>query len=331
VNEALPRLHIIFNPLAGPADLGHVVERTAGFWRNLGWETTVQATEYAGHAEELARQAAGRHALLVLSGGGDGTLRESANGLIGSRTILGILPMGTGNSFAKELHMPHPGLIDHRALEEASVLLAEGRVHEMDVGETSDGRYWLLWAGTGLDGFLVSRMEPRSKLVKRLGPIGYAAQAIFLMPGFRGINATVLVDNEEIKGTFAMATVANCRRFAGGILQVNQDARLDDGQFEVWLVNRRNALGLIRLILAVLRGRHYNHSDFAWLSGQQIRIETDPPAPVQVDGDPAGVTPFTCHVRAGALRILIPSTAPAGLFSQPGKTLLEIRSEEFTY
>jgi diacylglycerol kinase (ATP) len=331
VNEALPRLHIIFNPLAGPADLGPVVERAAGFWRNLGWETSVQATEYAGHAEELARQAASQRALLVLSGGGDGTLRESASGLIGSRTILGLLPMGTGNSFAKELHMPRPGLIDHRALEEASALLAGGRVYEMDVGKTADGRYWLLWAGSGLDGYLVSRMEPRSKLVKRLGPVGYAVQAIFLMPRFRGINATISVDDEVIKGAFAMVTVANCRRFAGGILHVNQDARLDDGQFEIWLIKRRSFLGLLRLILAVLRRRHNNHPDFARLSGRRIRIETDVPAPVQVDGDPGGATPFECHVRAGALRMLIPSTAPAGLFCQPGKTLAEVRKEIFTH
>jgi len=329
VNEALPRLHIIFNPLAGPGSLDGAIQRVAQFWRNRGWDASVQATEHAGHAEELARQAAEQCVLLVLAGGGDGTLRETAGGLIGSRSILGLLPMGTGNSFAKELHMPLPGLIDHRALIEASTLLAGGRVHKMDVGETADGRHWLLWAGSGLDGYLVNRMEPRSKLVKRLGPVGYALQAIFLIPRFRGINATVMVDDEAISGTFSMVTVANCRRFAGGILQMNRYARLDDGQFEVWLVRRRSFLGLINLMVATLRGRHYGHPDFACVSGMRILVETDRPAPVQIDGDPGGVTPFSCHIQAGALRILVPSTTPADLFTQPGKPLSQIKSEGF--
>jgi YegS/Rv2252/BmrU family lipid kinase len=309
---------IVYNPLAGPADLQNTIQQVARFWQSRGWQVTLHATQYRGHATTLAAQAATDGYDLVLAGGGDGTLGEVADGLAMTETILGLLPMGTGNSFAKELHMPRPGLLDHRGLVESSAMLASGRVYAMDMGRNADGRYWLLWAGAGLDGFLVERMEPRPKRLKRLGAFGYALQALTLLPQFDGMRATVWVDDQQVSGDFSMVTVCNCRYFAGGMIELNPDAALDDGIFDIWLVRRKSTLGVARLMLAVRSGRRDEHPDLMVLSGRSIRIETAEPVPIHTDGDPGGTTPFSCEVVPAALRVLIPASTPLGLFQRPG-------------
>ena len=110
----------------------------ADFWRNRGWQIQVQPTKFKGHATELAKQAALAGCQLVLAAGGDGTLGEVANGLAGTDTMMAPLPVGTANSFAKELGIPLPGFLDKQRLLEAARVLANGRVYSMDLGYRHD-------------------------------------------------------------------------------------------------------------------------------------------------------------------------------------------------
>lgn len=312
---------LIYNPIAGPASIHTTIERVADFWRRREWDVDVQPTRYAGHAVVLARQAAAQGKRLVLAAGGDGTLGEVANGLANSQTIMGPLPTGTGNSFGKELRMPRPNLIDHRALVEAAALLASGRVHAMDMGRFSDGKYWLLWTGTGVDSFVVDRMEPRSKWSKRLGPLGYAAQAIAIAPRFPPMKATVVVDERRYEGVFLLILVANCRRFAGGEVMLNPRARLDDGRFEVFLFGGGGPVRTFQYLWQVWRGRHEANPNVTILTGKSVTVKTSQPMSIQTDGDPAGLTPIECHIEPRALRLLVPRTAPSDLFSGAGLPL----------
>lgn len=313
---------IIYNPLAGPADMATSIGRVADFWRARDWEVDVKPTQYAGHAVALARQAAAANRRLVLAAGGDGTLGEVANGLAHSDTIMGPLPTGTGNSFGKELRMPRPNLIDHRALVEAAALLASGRVYRMDMGRFDKGKYWLLWTGTGVDSYVVDRMEPRSKWSKRMGPVGYAVRAISLAPRFPPMQATVTVDGERLEGAFLLILVSNCRRFAGGEVLLSPEARLDDGLFELFLFRGNGPVQIFTYLWQVWRGKHGNNPDILVMKARHVHVETSPKMPLQTDGDPAGYTPFSCHIEPGVLRLLAPRSAPSGLFSGPGLSII---------
>lgn len=312
---------IIYNPLAGPADMANTIDRVAEFWRARDWSVEIRPTHYAGHAVALARQAANEGRRLVLAAGGDGTLGEVANGLAHSETIMGPLPTGTGNSFGKELRMPRPNLIDHRALVEAAALLASGRVYKMDMGRFEQGKYWLLWTGAGIDSYVVDRMEPRSKWSKRIGRVGYALQAISLAPRFPQMTATVDVDDVHMEGTFLSVLISNCRKFAGGEVLLNPDGRLDDGLFEVFLIRGQGAVQTFKILWQIWRGVHLSSPDIVVLKGRQVKVQTSPRMPLQTDGDPAGYTPFSCHIEPGALRLLAPRSAPSVLFSGPGLSI----------
>ena len=173
----------------------------------------------------------------------------------------------------------------------------------------------------GIDSYLVDQIEPRSKLSKRLGPAGYVAQAFWLMPRFKPMEATVTIDGQRFGDTFLLVLVSNCRRFAGGEVVLQPQATMDDGQFEVSLFRGEGTAQAIQYLWEVWRGQHLEDPAITVVRGQEVTVETDRTMPVHTDGDPAGRTPFTCRIAPGALRLLVPRTAPGGLFGKTGLSL----------
>lgn len=301
----------------------------ADFWQAQGWDITIKPTEAAGHATELARQAAAAEIDMVLAAGGDGTLGEVTNGLAHSPTLMAPLPAGTANSFAKELLMPRPGVFyrQGQGLLDAVDALAAGRVQAMDLGYTpgvkGNGRYWLLWAGVGADGYLVDQVEPRPKWSKRLGTVGYMLQGLFILPTIPSFQATVTVDDQEYTGEYLLILCSNARRYVGGMVELSAEARLDDGLIEVWLLPAGSTARLAQYAVQAKSGRLKANADVTKVTGSQVTIRTTPHMPCQTDGDKSGDTPLHIQVRPRALNLLVPSTAPADLFSLPGVPLAE--------
>ncbi len=294
---------------------------------------SIYPTQHPGHAAEIAHEAADHGHHLVLAAGGDGTLGEVANGLAKTNTIMAPLPVGTANSFAKELQLPRPGLGRQHKLLAASDLLADGRVQAVDLGVAqAEGpphpsghlqQYWLLWAGTGVDGFLVDKLEPRPRWAKRLGAADYALRGIRVATHMPKMEAEIVVDGRTITGRFLLVAVSNCRLYAGGEVVLSPLAQMDDGRFEVWLFRGDGLARIFKYLAQVRLGWHLNHPDIEMVYGRDITIHTDPAMPCQTDGEKAGQTPLSCRLERGALNLLSPPTAPDGLFQRPGVPLLE--------
>jgi diacylglycerol kinase (ATP) len=316
----MPKGTLIYNPMAGPLNVMVTIEKVADFWRERGWQMQVEPTRYAGHAVELARLAAAHHHDLVIAAGGDGTLGEVANGLAHTETALALLPVGTGNSFAKELKIPRPQMFNQGQLLRASEALWRGRVQAMDLG-CRGNHYWVLWAGAGADGYLVKRIEPRSKLTKKLGSVGYFLQILRLIPQLPPIQATVHVDGQTYRDIFLLITISNCRLFAGGELVLSPQALLDDGLFEVWLFPGQGLGPILRYLWQIRQGQHIHNPAVLHAVGQEVTIESDHPLYFHTDGDLGGTTPMSTTIHSRALRVLIPDTAPDGMFQQAGERL----------
>ena len=303
------------------------MELVADFWRVRGWDTIIRPTKAVGHATLLAEEAVAAGHRLVLAAGGDGTLGEVTNGLAGTGVAMAPLPIGTANSFARELHMPLPGLFNPHRLLQATDVLAAGRVQEMDLGFTvtgkGQGRYWLLWSGVGADGFLVDQLEPRPKWTKRVGPLSYVLQGIPVMLRLPPMAAVVEVDGQRFQDDYLLILVSNSRRYVGGMLTLSPQALLDDGLFEVWLFPGRGVWRMAEYLAQAKLGDMTQNRHVTKLAGRQITIEATPPFPFQTDGEPAGTTPLSVEIRPRALHLLVPATAPADLFTQPGVSLAE--------
>ncbi|MFN2255911.1 MAG: diacylglycerol/lipid kinase family protein [Candidatus Promineifilaceae bacterium] len=318
---------LIYNPLAGPADLANTMERIAQRWRTVGWEIDIRSTKAAGHAVQLAADAVDRGRQLVLAAGGDGTLGEVVNGLAGSQTMMGVLPAGTANSFARELKLPLPGLLHENNLLTASDALMAGYVQTVDLGytaspENAGGRYWILWTGTGADSYLVNELEPRPKWSKRIGWPSYVVQGIPTLPKFSHIHARVEVDGHHFEDDYILVLISNCQRYAGGFVTLSPDAKVDDGLLEVWLFGGRGLLTMSRHAIRTLQGQASKEPDALLLRGKEITIQTDPLMPAQTDGEPAGETPLYCRIVPASLKLLTPRSAPRSLFTIQGPKLL---------
>ncbi|NJN83689.1 MAG: hypothetical protein HC802_16360 [Caldilineaceae bacterium] len=210
--------------------------------------------------------------------------------------------------------MPRPNLLNPAWLRHASQALLAGRVQRVDMGLCA-GRYWLLWAGIGVDSFIVTQIEPRGRLFKRFGSFGYGVKALLTVPKFRGMRASVAVDGDEVDGDFLLVTAVNCRLFAGGALSLNQAGVLDDGEFEVWLLHGRQWPTLLRHTLEITLQHHLHSGNATVKRGRSLRVETRPCLPYHLDGEPVGHSPFPARSSRGRCGCLRPAPHRATCFA----------------
>ena len=188
ISTALDAL-VIHNPWAGTSPAKDAVLEAVEWWRSHGWKVELAETRGPGDSTFLARRAAEAGKGAVIVAGGDGTLSQAANGLANSQTALGLLAVGTGNIWARDIGVPILTGRGVKAATEAARILAQGTVRQMDLGRVGD-HYFMLWLGLGLDGHIVSHVEPRGRLAKSLGMPYYFLAAVLRPPAGRARAST---------------------------------------------------------------------------------------------------------------------------------------------
>jgi len=306
---------IVYNPAAGPRDVKRELKRVRRELVRRGWSIEIETTRLRGDASLLARQAARAGLDAVWVAGGDGTASEAVNGLVGSETALGILPVGTGNIWARQLRLPIYTITHPFRLREAAIAQVEGQVRAVDVGQLND-RYFLLWAGIGFGAQVTTELEPRSRRTKRLGALPYAIAAIMLAREFSGVRTNAVLDGRLVRGRTILILVSNIQMYA--FFRVARQAQLDDGLLDVFVFKGLGLSYTIRHAAKILSGRHLQDPRVVQRQARQITVWTEEPMAVQVDGDPVGTTPVSLRVVPRAIRILVPPRAPLSLFSADG-------------
>ncbi len=298
---------LLHNPYAGRFPPRPFVERTVRTLRRLGWEVHAVESPEPQEVSRLAAACAAEGCDVLFVAGGDGTIGQAASGLAGTPTALGVLPSGTGNVFAQELGLAGLGYTGWFALEEAARRLAAGRLATMDLGRCN-GRLFLLWAGVGLDGYVIRRIEPRPRLAKTLAVPYYVSAAAWAARDWRGIELRVTVDGQTVSGRFGQAVVTNIRRYGGGLFRLAPEARADDGLLDVWLLPGDDFNHALMQVWRLMWGQHVRHPAVKSLRGREISLEADAPACWQLDGEayPASQR-FEIGVWPRALNVLLPA------------------------
>lgn len=301
VSDAVPdarrsvRVRVVLNPLAGNAEDVRGVQAAMQIWQSRGWEVELTPTEYAGHAVELAREAAQAGYTLVTAAGGDGTVNEVVNGIAHTETALAVLPFGTGNVWVRELKLP---LVP----QDAAATLADGHVVSLDLGRAAD-RYFLLMAGVGFDAAVARAVDPEAK--RKLGMLAYIVQGVLAAREIRGTRCRIELDGRVVKGRVLMVVIGNSRLY-GGFVQITHHATLTDGLLDVAVINGQDARSAPLHLLSILLRRYNFNPDMNYYRARNVRISSATPLDVQVDGDTIGTTPMTFHVAPSALRALVP-------------------------
>lgn len=314
--SASMQAQIIFNPMAGRFPSQTLVERAAEVFQKQGWDINLVRSASQDQFTRKIREAVDNDLDVVLVAGGDGSINKAASELLGKRTALGVLPAGTANVWAQEVGLPVLSWTNLNALEKSARMLVNGVIRTVDVG-LCGGTPFLLWAGIGLDGFIVHHLEPRSKLEKQFAELQYAANLAWYASRWEGMELEIWADGECIKGTYVLALVSNIGLYAGGYAQVSPGARIDDGVMELWLFSGDSLAEIVQHVWAVISGTHQKSTKVKGVQCREINISSSAELYLQVDGDPlpAGEE-VQIAIQPESLRVLIPEQIPRPLFSE---------------
>lgn len=289
-------LLLIINPTAGASPHRRELDAFNRRLRATGWRVERRIT--AGPGDGI-RWAAETPARAVVAVGGDGTVREVAEGLIDRGAPLLIWPTGTENLVARAFGF-RPRADDMLAC------LTRGRSLPVDVG-IANGRTFLVVAGAGFDAEVVHRLA-RSRR-GHITHLSYAGPIFRTFMEHRFPWLRVFVDDRLDWQGQGMVLVGNLPEYAVG-LPVIRDAVPDDGQLDLCVFSCRNKLDLIGHSVRTLLRTHVEHHGVHYRHVTRVRIESPKCVPVELDGDAAGALPLDIRIRPGALRVLMP--APDG-------------------
>lgn len=308
------RALLIYNPYAGRFPSRMIIERAAGVFKQHGWQIHLEQSLDGEHITALAKQAALEEMDALLVVGGDGSVNLAAAGVLGSKTALGVLPAGTANVWAQELGLTSLNWTRWIALEDSALQLCNAPVRIMDVGDCN-GKHFLLWAGVGLDAFIVHRIEPRERWEKQFAVVQYTASAVWNAGFWHGMQLHVEADGEKISGHFMLAVVSNIHLYAGGLAKLSPNARLDDGLMDLWLFKGETLGDTVQRAWDLWGGRHVQSDQVIQIPFRRLELESDSPLFVQLDGEPVrGDGRVTIEVHPKALRVLVPERSLHSLF-----------------
>lgn len=294
------RAVLIHNPYAGFLLRKPEAFRSAiGILERSGIHVTATPTTGPRSAAAIAREWMDRGIDLVIACGGDGTINEVAEALIGTTTPLGILPGGTANVMALELGF---GLkIDHAAEKLCNAVEARVAVARLTTGEVAP-RFFLLMAGAGVDAQVIYHLS--QPLKDRWGKIAYWVAASRQL-GRSLAELDVTIDGETRRCSFALAS--RIRKYGGPVI-VAPGAHLLHDHFEVILFEGASTLRYLRYLLGVARGRLDRTTGVTIRSAQSVHFSCpgDTRVRLQLDGDYAGKLPAAIEIVPDALTLLVP-------------------------
>lgn len=237
----------------------------------------------------------------IIVGGGDGTLGSIAHLLAHKEAVLGVLPFGTGNAFARDLGIPP-------AIEQACQVIAEGHVSRVDLG-LINGHDFLNVATVGLTTLIAQGLERNAK--RRFGRAAYIfaiARALSLAQPFRvELNA----GSDERRFDSLQVVIGN-GRFHAGPFPIAPEASITGGFLSVYALASRQKSAFFRMALHMWGGRHVLLDDVISLRVQAGTLRTFPSKRVVVDGEICAPTPAEFGIAPGALRVFTPPDPPDG-------------------
>lgn len=296
------RTLIIVNPKAGQDTLPALLRKLGGAFATRGARFDICPTDYAGHASELAREAAQNGYTSVCVVGGDGSIAEAATGLVGTDIPLSVIPRGTANQVALNLGIP-------RAFEAAVENAVTGTPVAIDLGRI-DGRAFALVAGAGFDAAVMTTATREMKERWGFGAYIYGAlkEALTMNPARFHITA----DDQELEISAVSVMIANVGALFTKYIPMRFPltpkplSSWHDGVFDIVVVAPESFPGWASVLWSAALNQFGGNQRLIHLQARTVTIASEQPVPTQIDGDPVGTTPLTATVIERGVRILLP-------------------------
>jgi len=291
---------LIFNPVAGQSnseqDLA-IIQRMLQPEFNLDIRITTPEVD----ADQLAREAVERGVELIIASGGDGTLSAAAAAVVGTGVPVAVISRGTANAFATAMGIPS-------TIEAACETILDGKTRVVDAAYCN-GKPMVLLAGIGFEAETVERADRETK--NRLGMLAYVLAGVQQLRNFKSFETRIETEDKIITLNAAAVTIANAAPPTSVLAQGPAELIVDDGLLDVTLVAPTNTIGAIAaaydLLQSAYSGETTERPDTGFLRARSIKVTTNPPQKVVLDGELIGYTPIEVECVPGGLTIVVPT------------------------
>jgi diacylglycerol kinase (ATP) len=261
----------------------------------------VRVTKKRGEAERFARDAVRNGHNYIVVAGGDGTLNEVVNG-IGRRrkkVCVGVVPLGTGNDFARVLGLP-------AAVEDNIDILLSRKTRAIDLVQVraERTRYFVNVSAGGFSGLVDEKLT--SEIKRTWGPFSYVRSAAAALPKLHGYKTSVVLDEGERLLIELYNVVVGNGRFVACGLPIAPAADPSDGLLDVILIPKRSITEMAFLAAEILLGRHLSDKAIIFRRARKVAVRSRPGMWFNVDGELVGNAPVTFQIIPAALNFVVP-------------------------
>jgi diacylglycerol kinase family enzyme len=294
---SLAQIEVIVNAGSGAGDREETRRRLSEIFLSSGLKANIRLANSGEEVIKLAQRAARGPSQIVVAGGGDGTISAIAGQLVGTEKVLGVLPMGTLNHFAKDLLIP----LD---LAGAVRNLLEGEVVKIDVGTVND-RVFINNSSLGLYPQMVRQREKKQRNGFGKGA-AFLWAALIVLRRYPLLSVRLEVDGQQSNHRTPFVFIGN-NEYTMKLFDIGSRSCLDAGKLSLYIAPLTGRFGLFRLALKALFGRLHETHDFTALCAREIWVETRRTLGVAADGEIfVMASPLHYQVQAGALRVIVP-------------------------
>jgi diacylglycerol kinase (ATP) len=288
--------YVIVNPIAGSiTNLDALLVQLQGLN-----PMKVRVTRGPGDAGKFARAAIQKQSDYIIAAGGDGTLNEVINGMAGhaNKACLGILPLGTGNDFARSIGLP--GTIEANI----DILLAQ-KTKSIDLVRVKSKRtrFFVNVSAGGFSGLVDEIMSPEIK--QTWGPLAYLRGAAAVLPKLQAYRTEIELDEKESLSLDLYNVVVGNGRFVAGGIPITPDADLADGLLDIVLIPKRSIPEMLLLAAEILLGKHLASSAVVFRRAATISVRSQPGMWFNVDGELVGNAPAVFEILPRSLNFVV--------------------------
>jgi YegS/Rv2252/BmrU family lipid kinase len=290
---------LIYNPVAGQGDSEQDLATIKSILEPE-FDLDIQFTTKEVDGGELARQAVQNNAEIIIASGGDGTVSAVAEALIGTDIPLGAIARGTANAFANALNIPD-------TIEAACQVIVDGATRKVDAAECN-GKPMILLAGIGFEAETVDDADRQTK--NRLGMLAYVLSGLKQLKDFEKFETTIETDHKIITVRANAITIANAAPPTSILAHGTAGVIYDDGLLDITIITPQNRASAIAISYHLLQTASNDEAaerdDIGYLRTKWVKVTTDPPQKVVLDGEIIGETPIEAKCIPGGLTVFAP-------------------------
>ena len=288
----------ICNLTAGGGSAQEKWQRAFDYIRQAGFAFDYRVTTHSGHATTLTQAALAHGERDIVAVGGDGTLNEVLRAAWDAPCRIGILPLGTGNDYARHLNISEDPLL-------AAQVVMDGVAASFDVG-FANGLPFINNAGIGID-VLIMELHLRLKKHIRNASASYILATLWALLSYRFPKASIEIDGQVVfDGRLTLCSAGN-GQYIGGGMRCLPNARAGDGQLDICVVSKMSKLRFVAIFPKFIKGKHLGLKSVQYATGQHIRIQTEQFESFEMDGNIIPVPPSEFTIKPGAVQFFVPA------------------------